>query len=70
VVLNSVMVGFFTAVTQLLDADAVARAVADSVPPSLRDLNLQAFRKGIDYGLSQPAAGIGGELEDVAYLQD
>ena len=70
VVLNSVMVGFFTAVTQLLDADAVARAVADSVPPSLRDLNLQAFRKGIDYGLSQPAAGIGGELEDGAYLQD
>ena len=31
-VLNSVMVGFFTAVTQLLEPDAVRKAVADSVP--------------------------------------
>ncbi len=31
-VLNSVMVGFFTAVTRLLDPDAVRKAVADSVP--------------------------------------
>ena len=33
-VLNSVMVGFFTAITQLLEPDAVRKAVADSVPPS------------------------------------
>jgi len=47
---NSVMVGFFTAVTHLLDADAVRKAVADSVPPSFRDLNLKAFEKGLEYG--------------------
>src|ERR1700747_1373388 len=35
-VLNSVMVGFFTAVTQLLEPDAVRRAVADSVPTSFQ----------------------------------
>jgi len=69
-VLNTVMVGFFTAVTQLLDKDAVARAVADSVPPSLRDLNLEAFSKGLDYGLSQAAAVSGGVFEDVAYWED
>jgi 2-oxoglutarate ferredoxin oxidoreductase subunit gamma len=51
-VLNSVMVGFFAAVTHLLDADAVRRAVADSVPPSFRDLNLKAFEKGFEYGIN------------------
>jgi len=51
-VLNSVMVGFFTAVTRLLDADAVRKAVADSVPPSFLKLNLQAFERGFEYGAS------------------
>ena len=51
-VLNSVMVGFFTAVTKLLDTDAVRKAVADSVPPSSRELNLKAFAKGLEYGIT------------------
>jgi 2-oxoglutarate ferredoxin oxidoreductase subunit gamma len=50
-VLNSVMVGFFTAVTNLIEPEAVRKAVADSVPASFRDLNLKAFEKGFDYGL-------------------
>jgi 2-oxoglutarate ferredoxin oxidoreductase subunit gamma len=50
-VLNSVMVGFFTAVTQLLDIDPVRKAIADSVPKSFLDLNLRAFEKGLEYGL-------------------
>ncbi len=54
-VLNVVMVGFFTAVTGLLDADAVRRAVGDSVPPAFRDLNLRAFDKGYEYGKTQPS---------------
>ena len=49
-VLNSVMVGFFTAVTKLLSVDAVRKAVADSVPPGFRELNLKAFEKGWEYG--------------------
>jgi 2-oxoglutarate ferredoxin oxidoreductase subunit gamma len=49
-VLNSVMVGFFTAITQLLDPDAVRKAVADSVPSSSRELNLKAFERGLEYG--------------------
>jgi len=56
-VLNIVMVGFFAAVTQLIDADAVRKAVADSVPASFRDLNLKAFDKGYEYGISALAAG-------------
>ena len=49
-VLNSVMVGFFTCVTQLLDHEAVRKAVVDSVPPAFRDLNLKAFERGLEYG--------------------
>ena len=56
-VLNIVMVGFFAAVTRLLEADAVRKAVADSVPASFRDLNLKAFDKGYEYGKAALAAG-------------
>jgi 2-oxoglutarate ferredoxin oxidoreductase subunit gamma len=49
-VLNSVMVGFFTSVTHLLEPDAVRKAVADSVPKNFRELNLKAFEKGFEYG--------------------
>jgi 2-oxoglutarate ferredoxin oxidoreductase subunit gamma len=56
-VLNIVMVGFFAAVTQLLEADAVRKAIADSVPSSFRELNLKAFDKGYEYGQTALAAG-------------
>ncbi len=65
-VLNSVMVGFFTAVTRLLDAEAVRKAVADSVPPSFLDLNLKAFEKGLEFGaiaLTTPASAADAELQ-------
>jgi len=50
VVLNIVMVGFFGAVSSLLDADSLRKAVEDSVPPALAKLNLQAFDKGFAFG--------------------
>ena len=56
-VLNIVMVGFFAAVTQLLQPDAVRNAIADSVPSSFRELNLKAFDKGYEYGQAALAAG-------------
>jgi 2-oxoglutarate ferredoxin oxidoreductase subunit gamma len=65
-VLNSVMVGFFTAVTRLLDADAVRKAVADSVPPSFLELNVKAFEKGFEYGvvaLTAPASARDAQLQ-------
>jgi 2-oxoglutarate ferredoxin oxidoreductase subunit gamma len=52
-VLNVVMVGFFAAVTGLVSADALRKAVADSVPAATRDLNLKAFEKGYEYGLAK-----------------
>jgi 2-oxoglutarate ferredoxin oxidoreductase subunit gamma len=49
-VLNIVMVGFFAAVTNILEPEAVRQAVADSVPEAFRELNLRAFDKGFEYG--------------------
>ena len=49
-VLNSVMVGFFTAITNLLDPGAVRQAIAASVPPNFKELNLKAFERGLEYG--------------------
>jgi len=50
VVLNIVMVGFYGAVTNLANPDSLRKAVADSVPPAMQKLNLQAFDKGFAYG--------------------
>jgi len=70
-VLNSVMVGFFTAVTQLLEPDAVRKAVADSVPPSFRELNLKAFERGFEYGNTAPASvPTRPDVEALAYSQE
>ncbi|HEY2018131.1 MAG TPA: 2-oxoacid:acceptor oxidoreductase family protein [Bryobacteraceae bacterium] len=68
VVLNIVMVGFFGAVTNLLDPDALRKAVADSVPPAMQKLNLQAFDKGYEYGsqLMLQLAGSGDPEEAVS----
>ena len=52
-VLNIVMVGFFTGVTRLVGADAVRKAVEDSVPKGTIDLNLRAFERGLEYGKQQ-----------------
>ncbi len=64
VVLNIVMTGFFTAVTNLLDPEAVRKAVEDSVPPAMQKLNLQAFDKGYEYGSRLILEG--GEPEPIA----
>ena len=52
-VLNIVMIGFFAAVTQLVKPESLRRAVAESVPEHFKDVNLVAFDKGYEYGLSQ-----------------
>jgi 2-oxoglutarate ferredoxin oxidoreductase subunit gamma len=49
-VLNIVMVGFFAAVTGLIDRDAMRKAVEDSVPKGTGELNLKAFDRGYEFG--------------------
>lgn len=52
---NVVMVGFFAAVTDLLNPDSLRQAVGDSVPSAFRELNLKAFDKGFEYGRANHA---------------
>lgn len=49
-VLNIVMVGFFTSVAKVVGVDAMRKAVEDSVPPGTTDLNLRAFDRGYEWG--------------------
>jgi len=71
-VLNSVMVGFFTAITRLLEPDAVRKAVADSVPSAFREINLKAFEKGFEYAsLARTGAPAAAEVEAaLVYSED
>jgi 2-oxoglutarate ferredoxin oxidoreductase subunit gamma len=65
-VLNIVMVGFFAAVTNVLEPEAVRQAVADSVPEAFRELNLKAFDKGFQYGKQHLSAKLDTEKEEDA----
>ena len=56
-VLNVVMVGFLCAITKAVSHEAARKAVADLVPAKVRDLNLQAFENGYEYGCNM----IGGQ---------
>ena len=49
---NVVMLGFVTALTGAVSADAMLNTVADTVPGRSVEQNLAAFNKGFDYGLA------------------
>jgi len=68
VVLNIVMVGFFGAVTRFVEPGSLRKAVADSVPPAMQKLNLQAYDKGFEYGSALMAQmGRNGDAGSVVY---
>jgi 2-oxoglutarate ferredoxin oxidoreductase subunit gamma len=50
IVANIVMLGFVTAVTKVVDYDAMKSAILDSVPPGTEELNLKAYNTGYDEG--------------------
>jgi 2-oxoglutarate ferredoxin oxidoreductase subunit gamma len=64
-VLNIVMVGFFAAVTNVLEPEAVRLAVGDSVPEAFRELNLKAFDKGFEYGTKHLSTGVEKEEQPI-----
>ncbi len=53
IVLNMVMLGFFAAVSGVVTADSMQKAIAESVPKGTEELNLKAFQKGYEEGLAQ-----------------
>ena len=50
IVTNIAMVGGLTGIFDLLDAEAVKKAVIDSVPKRFTELNVTAFEKGLEAG--------------------
>lgn len=50
---NIIMLGFVTAVTALVSEKAAKEAVLSSVPKGTEEMNMKAFAKGYDYGLSK-----------------
>ena len=51
IVANIVMLGFVTAVTEVVDYDAMKSAILDTVPPGTEELNLKAYNTGYDEGV-------------------
>ena len=52
IVANVVMLGAFTSITNLLDAEAVKKSISSNVPKGAIKLNMDAFEKGYEYGKS------------------
>jgi 2-oxoglutarate ferredoxin oxidoreductase subunit gamma len=52
IVANIVMLGFFTAITDIITADSVRKSLPSSVPERFVDLNMKAFEQGYEYGLA------------------
>ena len=50
IVTNIAMVGGITGIYDLLDPEAVKKAVVDSVPKRFTELNIKAFEKGFEAG--------------------
>jgi len=55
-VLNIVMMGFATAVTKIVDKEAMRKAVSVSVPKGTEELNIKAFERGYEYGMTLMAS--------------
>lgn len=50
IVANVVMLGFFTAVTDVVSYEAMKKALPESVPEKAVELNLKAFDRGYTFG--------------------
>ncbi|MEM3666908.1 MAG: 2-oxoacid:ferredoxin oxidoreductase subunit gamma [Candidatus Bathyarchaeia archaeon] len=50
IVANIIMLGAFTAITNLLDKEAFREAIRANVPRGTEELNLAAFERGYEYG--------------------
>ncbi|KPL19535.1 MAG: pyruvate ferredoxin oxidoreductase [candidate division Zixibacteria bacterium SM23_81] len=51
IIANVVMLGFFTAISEVVTVEAMKKAIPTLVPSRFVELNLKAFDKGYEYGL-------------------
>ncbi|HEX69549.1 MAG TPA: pyruvate ferredoxin oxidoreductase, partial [Candidatus Bathyarchaeota archaeon] len=50
IVANVVMLGAFTAITKLVDPEAMRQSILRNIPKGTERLNLMAFEGGLEYG--------------------
>ena len=55
-VANIVMLGFLSAVTDIVSLDAMKKSILDSVPKGTEELNMKAFERGYAHGKEQMRA--------------
>ena len=60
-VANIVMLGFVTAITNVVSMEAMKKAVLESVPKGTEELNMRAFDSGYYYGLEKLKSLEGGD---------
>jgi 2-oxoglutarate ferredoxin oxidoreductase subunit gamma len=53
VVANIIMLGFFTAISGMIAPDAMKKSIRSSTPGGFEELNIKAFERGYDSGLSK-----------------
>jgi 2-oxoglutarate ferredoxin oxidoreductase subunit gamma len=53
IVANVVMLGFFTAVTELVSCEAMEKALEDTLPSKVIPLNLKAFTTGFEHYIGE-----------------
>jgi len=56
IVANMVMLGFLVGITGIVSTEAMEESIRTSVPRGTEELNLRAFRRGLEYGTSVKAA--------------
>ena len=56
IVANIVMLGFVTAVTEIVTKEAMEKAVEASVPKGFLELNMKALSKGYEHGIEAKEA--------------
>jgi 2-oxoglutarate ferredoxin oxidoreductase subunit gamma len=66
IVQNIVMLGFFAAVTRIVDREAMGHAVRASVPRGTEELNMRAFDAGWEYFETEYGTGGGGQIREEA----
>ena len=50
IVANVVMLGAFTAITNLVDPESMRQSILRNIPKGTEKLNLMAFERGLEYG--------------------
>lgn len=51
IIANIVMLGYFTAVSKIVDREVMKKTVENSVPGALKEVNIKAFESGFDWHL-------------------